>query len=338
MNNLNKISKIKKQPYIKDYTIASCRHCPMDIAIEELQHITDTNVLVIGVGECVFYSKKINLGTGRHNWAFDLSDNELVFGDTSEISKAIRDISDNNLFTICILTCIPSIINLNLQYDIAQMANTILLPAAHYANISEYDIIPQLYLQIAQKKDITPNNGICVWEDEICTTQDFYSKLCASTQIVNNNKYLKAVRYICDKHNLTIIDNTSFQKIEYYKKYKDLLCISEQDIQYVTSTTKRILSTPRSMSIKCAYAYDLATFFSYFDAQIDTLILPEWTNEIKEKCLKISKDLMLGFDYSIDINNSDLNIDLSNFDDQIKEFVGFEKLKFMIRKVEDICH
>ena len=126
--------RVKNNLPVRSYSVSCCGHCPMDIIIEELCGFPDVNVLVVGVGECVYYSMKQPFCGGCRCWGFELTDNELIFGSTVELEKALDEIADNGFMTVCIMTCIPAIMDLPIEDITEKHENMVLVKAPDYAN------------------------------------------------------------------------------------------------------------------------------------------------------------------------------------------------------------
>ena len=72
------VKALKKEPLRASCAIDCAQHCPMDILLEELHEMGDVDVLVVGVGECAYYSRKMPFSGGRRNWAYQLEDREII--------------------------------------------------------------------------------------------------------------------------------------------------------------------------------------------------------------------------------------------------------------------
>lgn len=131
----------------KKRSYAACRadHCAMDILLEEIYSIDNAEALVIGVGECSFYSRKLEFPDGRKNWAYELSDSEIVFGDITGIRKAVIEMSRPDKILVCIVTCIPALMNAELLPLEDEFPNLRIFYAPDFKNESKEDLISRLH-------------------------------------------------------------------------------------------------------------------------------------------------------------------------------------------------
>src|SRR5699024_5939901 len=83
------VKALKKEPLRASCAIDCAQHCPMDILLEELHEMGDVDVLVVGVGECAYYSRKMPFSGGQRNWAYQLEDREIIFGELSGLDAAL---------------------------------------------------------------------------------------------------------------------------------------------------------------------------------------------------------------------------------------------------------
>ena len=86
-NNFIVNKKLVKYKYLNSYKNCLATHCKMDVILEELTMFSSFNVLVIGVFECSFYSKKVIFNKNAKNYSYLLTDKEIVFASLDELNK-----------------------------------------------------------------------------------------------------------------------------------------------------------------------------------------------------------------------------------------------------------
>ena len=213
MGNFSAVKKLRKEPFLPSCDISCAQHCAMDVALEELFELSDVNALVIGVGECVYYSRKLPFAEPKRNWAFSLTDNEIVFGDVSKIEDALTEIGDNGFTTVVIATCVPSIMNLDLEGVVAGQKNAVLLKAPDFSGVSSYDIICELYRVLAGGVKSGSEKRVELWEGNVGSLENFRKKLNAGVHIVNDRRYLRALKDLSGKFDIKVIDNTALHDL-----------------------------------------------------------------------------------------------------------------------------
>ncbi len=300
--------RVKNLPLVKSYSVSACGHCPMDLIIEELCGFPDVNVLVVGVGECVYYAAKQPFAGGR-NWGFELTDQELVFGNTIEIEQALRRIADNGMMTVCIMTCIPSIMNLEPELPTAEMENCVIVKAPDYTAISPDDILSELYLQIG--KNLTPHPGQGQTWEQVDSIRQMQQKLTQGIHVVNQRKFLDFVRHF-ESQGLTVIDQTVFHPLNYYEENGALLGIDQSDIDEMRGIVRRFAESGAVFHLKGRHAIYLANFLNEEHVPVAYAVTDGADRYQYAQCAIASEELKVAFDLSVQLppgNNLELTAD-----------------------------
>ena len=336
MTNFIPVKKLKKEPFAPSCDISCAEHCAMDVALEEVLELADLNLLVLGVGECAFYSQKQLFGGNRRNWAYKLTDKEIVFGDMQGVEDAICDISTNGLKTVCVVTCIPSIMNLDLESITENRDDIVVLNAPDFKGISAYDIVGELYFQLLKDVNINPSNGVSVWEKNFDSVDSIIKNLQAKTHVVRNAKYLKALEYLSAKYKLEIIDDTHFQSVDFYQSKKNLIGISEDMLLKITSTVEKLKG--KSFNVKSAKSYEYALFLQNYGCEIRSVVCAVYNEDAYNRLMKLGEKVNVSLDYNSKLpNDGAINIDLSEFDAEIFQTCGAKRLCKMLEKTEELC-
>lgn len=315
------------------FGIACAQHCAMDVLLEELYRMKDANALVIGVGECSYYSRKMPFEGIRRNWAFELTDREIVFGDLAPLRAAMEEIGSNGLTTVCIVTCIPSIMNLDVEAAAMGLRDMVVIKAPDFTGFDSYDILSDLYCRLAD--GITPGAGdVTVWEGDFDRVAAFRANLRTGTHIVKDRRYLNAVRRL---PNATAIDDTALHSLNNYREKMALLGVSEEALREAERIVEKIKADKAPVSVKCARAYDFARFLQEEGIAIGQIVFDGMNAYAYETCTALSPETKLSVDYT-DAPACGRVLDLSRYDDEIIALTGFDRLLFLLKKTEELCH
>ncbi len=337
MGNFSPVKKLRKEPYITSCDISCAQHCAMDVAIEELFEIDGVNALVIGVGECVYYSRKLPFAEPKRNWAFSLTDNEIVFGDVSKIEAALKEIGDNGFLTVVIATCIPSIMNLDLDAVVSASENAVLLKAPDFSGVSSYDIVCELYRVLASKVKCGTISKTEVWQGDIGSVSNFREKLCADIHIVNDRRYLSALNDAAQKFGVKVIDNTALNTLEFYSQNGELLGIDAKAVSKAKKILGKLRAKSNRINVKCLRGADIALFFQSEGFSVGNVVLRNFNEYTYDVCLKLSSDALVSLDYRDKIAGDGLLLDLSAYDVEIASRFGFDRLLFILERAEELC-
>lgn len=222
------------------YDVKNFDHCPLDYLLEEVYKLGKINILTIGTGECAYFVGKQTFPKGQLNYSYLLEDKEIVFGDLSSLDETFSLLNSSNNLTVVVLTCIPTIMNLNIDYYIDLYSNLILINAPCFKKIKYQDLLSEFYYLVFQKVDLKIQNDIAILDYDTYSYDEFVKKLSCSTIIVNNSIFLKLCNYLKDKYHNLILDNTIIHDLKFYKQYKDVLKIQDNIILDIEDKLKQI--------------------------------------------------------------------------------------------------
>lgn len=326
MSDFRPIRKWKKERFMPSFGIACAQHCAMDALLEELCRMKDANALVVGVGECSYYSRKMPFEEGR-NWAFELTDRELVFGDLSNLCAALEEIGSNGLTTVCIVTCIPSIMNLGLD----ELRGAVVVKAPDFTGFDSYDILSDLYCRLSE--GVPPaEGGVTVWEGDFESISAFRANLKTGVHIVRDRRYLSAARQL---KNATVFDDTSLHSLSVYREKRALLGISESALGEAERIAEKIKAVKEPVSVKCARAYDYACFLKGEGIAIGQVVFDGMNAYAYEKCTALP-EAEISADYAATPTCGRV-FDLSPYDGEILARTGFDRLLFLLKRTEELC-
>lgn len=331
------VKKLRKEPFLPSCNISCAQHCAMDVALEELFELGDVNAFVIGVGECVYYSRKLPFAAPKRNWAFSLTDNEIVFGDVSKIENALREIGSNGLTTVVIATCIPSIMNLDLDSVVAASKNAVLLKAPDFSGVSSYDIVCELYKVLASGVKGGAEHRVERWQGEIGSVENFRKKLGADFHIVNDRRYLSALAGLKNRFGVTVMDNTALNRLEFYSQNGELLGIDAKAVAKAQSILDKLRKKSERINVKCLRGADVALFFRNENFTVGNVIIGNYNEYTYDVCAKLDADTLVSLNYRDTLPESGLALDLSAYDVEIASRVGFDRLLFILEKAEELC-
>lgn len=337
MNSFVPAGKLKREPFLPSCEVSCAQHCAMDVALEELSGLSDTNALVVGVGECVFYSQKQPFAKPRRNWAFELTDREIVFGDLAEIRQALRQISSNGLTTVCIATCILSVMNLELEAAAEGLKNVVVLPAPDFSGISAYDVLGTLYGRFAEGTVVRPEAELGIWSGSVSSVAAFRQKLNAGTHLVGDRRYLPALRAVGEKYGLRIIDNTCLHPLDFYREQASLLGVAADALIAAQSRLEILKRRGSAVSVKSLRSCDFAVFLQSEGFSVRQVVMDGLNAYAYEQCRRLSSDTQISPDYRDTLTADGLCLDLSPYDSEILQAVGFERLKILLERSEELC-
>ncbi len=308
--------RVKNNLPVRTYSVAGCGHCPMDILIEELCGFPDVNVLVVGVGECVYYSMKQPFCSGCRCWGFDLTDKELVFGSTQALEQALLEIADNGKMTVCIMTCIPAIMDLAIEDIVDGHENMALVKAPDYTQAAPGDILSELYEQIG--KNLRLHEGPAQVWDQAASVRELQEKLTRSLHIVNNRKFLELVQSF-EADGVSVIDNTVFHSLDFYEENCETLGIDRKKIEQLRKIVSRFAQSGCTFGIKSRHAAALANFLNGENVPVGYIVTDGADKYKLAACARAEKSMQVSFDYSAELpagNNLVLNTEgqYENFD------------------------
>ena len=228
MNDLKNVS----------YDVINYDHCPLDYVLEEIFKLGKLNMLTIGTGECAYFTSKQLFNSDQLNFSYLLEDKEIVFGDLSSLEESFSLLNKSKYYSIVVITCIPAIMNLNLDYYIDQYDKLILFNAPCFKKRNYQDLINDLYYKIFSKVDLKIESKKEILDYEEYDYDLFIKKISSNILIINNPCYLKLGKYIENKYHILLIDNSKINDLSFYKEYASLLNIDEinKDREYKVNT------------------------------------------------------------------------------------------------------
>ncbi len=230
MNDLKNVS----------YDVINYDHCPLDYVLEEIFKLGKLNMLTIGTGECAYFTSKQLFNSDQLNFSYLLEDKEIVFGDLSSLEESFSLLNKSKYYSIVVITCIPAIMNLNLDYYIDQYDKLILFNAPCFKKRNYQDLINDLYYKIFSKVDLKIESKKEILDYEEYDYDLFIKKISSNILIINNPCYLKLGKYIENKYHILLIDNSKINDLSFYKEYASLLNIDENEINEIENKLDKI--------------------------------------------------------------------------------------------------
>lgn len=295
MDNFIPARKVKHTRPAESYSVSCCGHCPMDVIIEELCTFPDVNVLVVGVGECVYYAAKQPFRSGCRSWGFELTDQEIIFGSTDELEHALTEIADNGFLTICIMTCIPSMMDIQPEERIAQNEHIIVIGAPDYSHPLSGDIRGELYQKIGEKLSLQ-DGPPQIW-DEVGSISQLREKLTRAIHVVNNKKFLGLLRQF-ESDGITMIDNTVFHSLDFYEQNRALLDIPSEKIHQLRTIVHRLGQSEAPLHIKSRHAVSLANFFAQERISVAYAVADGADQTQAAACVRAQETLKVSLDWA----------------------------------------
>lgn len=222
------------------YDVIKYDHCPLDYILDEIYKLGKLNMLTIGTGECAYFSSKQLFNSDQLNYSYLLEDKEIVFGDLSSLEETFSLLNKSKFYSIVVITCIPAILNLNLDYYIDQYDKLILFNAPCFKKRNYQDLISDLYYKIFSKIDLKIEQKKEILDYEEYDYDLFIKKISSNILIINNPCYLKLGKYIENKYHILLIDNSKINDLSFYKKYFSLLNIDENEINEIENKLDKI--------------------------------------------------------------------------------------------------
>jgi nitrogenase molybdenum-iron protein alpha/beta subunit len=125
------LSKIKQNTAIgiSDVVANPGSHCPMHTALSTIMQFEGLSSLVVGMGECGYYSRYVTeynwghsfLKDQKHSvktahYVYEMDSNEVVFGCREGLIKALHEIDQEGISALIIIgTCIPALIGEDME-------------------------------------------------------------------------------------------------------------------------------------------------------------------------------------------------------------------------------
>ena len=332
MNEPIPVKKLKNTPYKKSACIGCAEHCPMDIILEEISRFSDVDVLVVGVGECAYYSRKLSLSDGCLNYAYVLSNDEIVFGDTDGIADALRNMVRDGYHTVCICTCIPCLMNLNINTPATEFPSCSVVNAPGYKWISPYDVLGEMYMTLFSGVSAGNTEGIAIWDSTERSFSEIEKKATAHTHIVNYAPYLPLLMNLSERYGIDVIDNTCFHDLAYYKEYARLLGISECELEKAQHLAEKICARG-ILNVSGPYAVYFAEFIGKSGGKIGTVAIKSsaYNGRLAQMLRSFPESTNVIFIEQLPVENQCRFIDFSAYSREIAEKNGFSRLLLMLK-------
>ncbi len=325
--------------YNKNKTnVSHIEHCPMDIIMEEIFSLDDLNILVIGMEECSFYSKKHKYDNNRVNWSYELTDKEIIFGDLNDIREALKELNCISQSAICIITCVPSLISLGIEEISHIYPNICFIKAPHFSYTnSSLDVLRTLYLELYRHscftEEILNNKEITLWENNLESYFNFIKKCKNKKHMVLDLKYLDAVKENCSDHDFELIDMTSFIGIFKNIDYIELLGIKKEVVLHFEDKIKKHKGI--KISIKGLDACSLALFLECYGLElVEVKSLNCSFKEIDScKLLRCNNISFLDEEFR---DKAEVYFDYSLLSDKLEHLNSFERNKYILNAMERV--
>lgn len=177
------------------YNVKNLNHCPLDYILEEVYKLGKINILTIGTGECAYFTSKQNFSDKQLNYSYILKDKEIVFGDFSSLEDAFSLLNNSEYKTIVVITCIPAIMNLNLDYLIDQYPKLLLFSAPCFKEKNIQKILSDFYYVFFSKINLTITEKTEKLNYDEYSYDLFIDKISSSALIIENPVYLKLAKF-----------------------------------------------------------------------------------------------------------------------------------------------
>ena len=335
MDKFIKANSLKMFPHLPIGAVSSPKHCAMHIALEELFYMDGTDVLVVGVGECAYYSRKNLFPNGRLNWAYELSDREVVFGDIGGVETALRMMAESGRKVVCISTCIPSLTGLDLV-SLCDKTGAIYLSAADYGYIDSSDILEDLYSVLFSGFPAGTQSGKSIWLGTPASISMATDLLKAEKHIICERKYRKMIFEKAKKYNIYIFDDTYFHPLADYADACTELDISGEEMIEMERLADNLRGS--RWNIRSARALSLASFLRSCGAECPFLIQAGFTRTEYEICRTLG-ETQICIDAAEALPSADDARTLDLVDEENKKGVrfGFRELLHLLQRMVALC-
>ena len=335
MDKFIKANSLKMFPHLPIGAVSSPKHCAMHVALEELFYMDGTDVLVVGVGECAYYSRKNLFPNGRLNWAYELSDREVVFGDIGGVETALRMMAESGRKVVCISTCIPSLTGLDLV-SLCDKTGAIYLSAADYERIDPSDILEDLYSVLFAGFPAGSQGGKSVWRGTPASISAAADLLKAEKHIICERKYRKMLSEKAKKYNIYIFDDTYFHPLADYVGARTKLDISGEEMIEMERLADNLRGS--RWNIRSARALSLASFLRSCGAECSFLIQAGFTRTEYEICRTLG-ETQICINAAEALPSADDVKTLDLVDEENKKGVrfGFRELLHLLQRMVALC-
>lgn len=322
-------------------------HCPMDYVLEEALNFDMLDTLIVGIGECAFYSKLITSEYGQQHWSYRLADNDLVFGCEKQIKQCVTEMLANTSNDLLILvTCIPNIANLDIEgyiRELNQDKRIYILATPHFKGFSPFDSILDLYsLLLSRQVRTSTRDAVAVWGENksiVCkfkqehivgqtTIARLGELLECQRHIVFERRYLRGVKDYCDKYNLPLYNFVGLEVADVYSTYYKELGVKDVSAK-ARQLEEQIKLKPKKVAIKARHGVEIAKYLANFGIKTTLLIVDDFNVSNYEKISSYDNDIMIVKDYSVkfeQIKNCeyDAELDFTKVEEELFNKYGCE--------------
>ena len=180
---------------------------------------------------------------------------------------------------------------------------------------------------------------VSVWEFGVLSGADVRKKLRAGTHIVNHPRYLRLLCRLAETAPITVVDNSRFQSIDYYRRYATPLGVSAAAIDEADRLSSRIARVGWG-NVKGASACDFAAFLHSIGVKIGAVVFDGRAYHVHNDSLlrELSGETEVSFDMADTPKNGAVTLDFSVYRDEISERKGLDRLLFMLKRAGELCH
>lgn len=333
------VRMLKKEPVYASFAVSHANHCAMHVLLEEMKDMGDVDALVVGVGECAYYSRKIPFEGECRCWAYQLEDREIIFGDLAGVDAALARLAVGGRAAVCILTCIPSLTHLAVRELIAEKYPSIAcVEAPSFQGVSPSDHLGTLYRAVLCGTPCGGGVGQAVWEDTIESLETLKVRMNHGTHIVRARKFLGLLYERERAGDGRWLDDFSFHSVSWYREHAATLGLSEETLMETDALTRRLTAFRGGLSLRGPFAYEFARYLHGAGARINRVSFGDFNGYAHERCLKLPGGTPVSPENAaLDAMDNDSAMDFTAYTDEITRLGGSEKLLFLLRRAEEIC-
>lgn len=333
------VKALKKEPLRASCAIDCAQHCPMDILLEELHEMGDVDVLVVGVGECAYYSRKMPFSGGRRNWAYQLEDREIIFGELSGLDAALARLAEDNRAAVCISTCVPSIMHLAVPELIARKYPSVAcVEAPSFQGISPTDSLETLYCALLAGAPAGQDAGVAVWDEAPAGLAALRERLRAGVHIVRSRRFLGLLRERERAGAGVWLDDYSFHPLDWYARHAQTLRLPGGTLEAMDVLT-RALAARGPLALRGPFAYEFALYLCHAGAQVRRVSFGDFHRYAYERCLKLPEGILVCPENgALEAVPGETALDFTPDSEEIARLRGSGRLLFLLRRAEEICH
>ena len=308
-------------------------HCKLQLFLEEISMLEGFNIFTLGSSECSFFSLKTRLKPPAINASYNLSSTEVIFGDLTRVSEEIEKIMrENDLKTIILITCIPSIMNLDLSDLINLYPDRLIsFQIPEFSGYSAVDFIPNIYYELFKNEKIDDFiDGVAIWENEFYTTDEIKNMLKYKGHIIKKYKYLKLLESLRGKYPYQIKDETSFSYssfMAYVRKNSSLIDTYNNFIS--------VISRRNDWIIISNYYYELSSILRQEGIGFKRIILSSITKREHDLLKELDENIIVEFSSSFKYLDNENTFNTTDFDYEYYQYDINEAVIEVMRRYLD---